>query len=249
MVLLESPFHKERLAFADGSVIYGAHETPLNPTISVGRAYVELKDAVEGAEAIQQIDEFEELHPTLPGDEEEAAIKAAAIRTAALRSLLPLLDVNGDGYIDKDELKLVLPHAGDAEVTALMQSMDLDGDGRVSAEEWVAKVLQDHINDDADQFTAASAHLRDLLEAPFKAAIEEMFAIADKDESGELDIFEVTSAMYRMAGPGKGPKLEAVMGEFDADGNGVLDHDEFKKLFTTLVERRIISRPTGKPAQ
>ena len=243
MVLTESPFHKERLAYADGSIIYGANETPLHPATKTGKAFVEVRDAVEGAECIQQIDAFEEAHPTLPGDEEEAAIKARAIRTVALRSLLPLLDVNGDGYIDKDELKQVMPQNTDEELVSIMESMDLDGDGRISADEWIEGVLAQHSGSSADEFVEDAARLRDNLEAPFISAINEMFQTADKDQSGMLDIFEVTSAMYRMAGPGKGPKLEAVMRDFDADGNQMLDYDEFKRLYTTLVEQRIIPRP------
>jgi len=243
MVLLESPFHKERLAYADGSVLFGAFETPLNPQLAIGRTYVELRDAAEGKEAIDQLDEFEELHPTLPGDEEEAAAKAAIIRTAALRGLLPLLDVNGDGFIDRNEIKQVMPTTEDAELASILEMMDLDGDGRVTCEEWVAQILSQHTGSDATAFEADVAYMREMLEAPFKVAINAMFATADKDDNGSLDIFEVTSALYQMAGPGKGPKLEAVMKDFDADGNGVLDYDEFHKLFTTLVEQRIIPRP------
>jgi hypothetical protein len=33
------------------------------------------------------------------------------------------------------------------------------------------------------------------------------------------------------------------MADFDADGNHMLDYDEFKKLYTTLVEQRVIPRP------
>ena len=243
MVLTDSPFHKERLAYADGSILYGAFETPLNPATKTGRAFVEVRNAVEGAECLRQIDEFEEAHPTLPGDEEEAAIKAHAIRSAALRTLLPLLDVNGDGHIDRDELKNVMPNNTDEEIEAILQSMDLDGDGRVTAEEWVEGVLAMHQGASADEFVEDTKRMREYLEAPFISAINELFVAADKDDSGMLDIFEVTAVLYKMAGPGKGPKLDKVMADFDADGNHMLDYDEFKKLYTTLVEQRVIPRP------
>ena len=63
---------------------------------------------------------------------------------AALRTLLPLLDVNGDGHVDREELKNVMPGDTDEEIEAILQSMDLDGDGRVTAEEWVEGVLAMH---------------------------------------------------------------------------------------------------------
>ena len=59
---------------------------------------------------------------------------------AALRTLRTLLDVNGDGHVDREELKNVMPGDTDEEIEAILQSMDLDGDGRVTAEEWVEGV-------------------------------------------------------------------------------------------------------------
>ena len=49
--------------------------------------------------------------------------------------------MNGDGHVDREELKNVMPDDTDEEIEAILQSMDLDGDGRVTAEEWVEGVL------------------------------------------------------------------------------------------------------------
>ena len=66
---------------------------------------------------------------------------------------------------------------------------------------------------------------------------------ADLDNSGALGLFEVAAAMARLARPGKAPRLEQVMDEFDENGDEELDFDEFGRLFIRLIELGVIARP------
>ena len=49
---------------------------------------------------------------------------------------------------------------------------------------------------EAEEFVEDTKRMREYLEAPFISAINELFVAADKDDSGMLDIFEVTADGY-----------------------------------------------------
>jgi Ca2+-binding EF-hand superfamily protein len=245
----------ERLAFADGSRIFGGRETvcAVSPRAKLGKEYIQEIEYLESEAAIQDIDEFERRHPTLPDDPEEKEIAAIAARTAALRALIPLLDVNRDGFIDRSEMRRVMPDADDAQILGIMESMDLDGDGRVTAEEWVQGILKQQEGCDESQFVEDATRLRDLLEAPLIGAAEATFLAADGDRSGKLDTFEVASILARMFHPGKGPKYEQVMAEFDTNEDGELDSEEFGRLcvyhrtFDRMIMHHACPMPLAQP--
>ena len=249
---LKKVFSAERLAFSDGSVVFGSERCPgipsIPPTTVVGRQFTHAYDA-ELAEAIADIDKFERLHPTMEDDEEEREAAAALNRRAALDQLVPLIDINGDGLIDRVELRRAMPHAGDEELTRILQQIDLNGDGKVSAEEWVQYVLYEQRGHDDKAFVAGVTHLCGVLEAPLKAAVAATFAAADKDSSGRLDMFEVANILGRRA-IDKGIKFQEIIEEFDASGDGEIDFEEFEHLFNRLVDVGLIPRPrygNGEP--
>ena len=158
---LPKVFGAERLAFSDGSVIFGGLLCPMGKTAGLGvrpisptghryAAAGSVHKSPHDAELVQatnDIDIFEMLHPTIDyaNDEEEVAIKAEKHRRAALRKLVPLLDTNMDGFIDRSEMKRAMPKAADDELTKVMQDCDLDGDGKVEAEEWIEYVLREQV--------------------------------------------------------------------------------------------------------
>lgn len=142
-------FNLERLAFSDGTVVF-------SPVYACkGTRAEELKDLAyihESNASIEEIDEFERLHPTLAGDAEEAEAAAALHREAAIRSLVPALDTNEDGFIDREEMQRAMPGTIDEGLDATMRACDLDGDGFVVAEEWVAFVVQQQAGKDDVEF-------------------------------------------------------------------------------------------------
>lgn len=92
-----------------------------------------------------------------------------------------LLDTNMDGFIDRGEMRRAMPEARDEELTRVMKECDLDGDGKVEADEWVAYVLRTQQGCDEAAFVEGVHNLCVLLEAPLKTAIEAAFTAADKD--------------------------------------------------------------------
>ena len=229
----------ERLSFADGSVIlspYACKETR-------AAALKELAFIHESNGSIEQIDEFERLHPTLPGDAEEKEVYAALNREAALRTLVPALDTNEDGFIDREEMQRAMPERTDDGLDATMRACDLDGDGKVATDEWVAYVLKQQEGKDDVEFVEGVKHMCRVLEAPLHTAVAATFAAADKDNSGVLDLFEVAVILGKSARPDKGALLKEAMGSYDANLDGVLDFDEYHKLYCTLVDMHIVDRP------
>jgi hypothetical protein len=60
-----------------------------------------------------------------------------------------------------------MPGDIDEEIEAILQSMDLDGDGRVTAEEWVEGVLAMHKGAEAEEFVEDTKRMREYLEVPY----------------------------------------------------------------------------------
>lgn len=47
-------------------------------------------------------------------------------------------DLNTSGYIERDELRVLMPHTRDEEIDQLFSILDSDGDGRISRAELAA---------------------------------------------------------------------------------------------------------------
>ena len=85
-------------------------------------------------------------------------------------------------------------------------------------------------------------HLCVVLEAPFKDALASMFAAADRDGSGKLDMFEASVVLGRKA-LDRGLKFQETIDAFDVSGDGQIDYEEFERLFSMLIDIGIIPRP------
>lgn len=59
-----------------------------------------------------------------------------------LRDVFDLFDVDGSGYIDRDDMRLLMKRLAqdltDDEITSIMEEVDTDGDGKISFEEFAA---------------------------------------------------------------------------------------------------------------
>ena len=67
-----------------------------------------------------------------------------------------------------------------------------------------------------------------------REVVEKAFQRYDKDNSGSIDINEVSEMMREeLHEPIDGQELEACMEEMDKDGNGVIDFEEFLDWFTS----------------
>ena len=235
------PFCKERLSFADGCVVFGAQICPKTTTAQamvpplthqghrhrVGlfdrrtharlpAYYDNVRDA-ESVAALSDIDAFESRFPTLPGDAEEREEVAVLNRTAALRKLVPLLDTNEDGYIDRSKMQRAMPAMPDDDLTRTMHECDLDGDGKVECEEWVQYVLRKQAHCDDAAFVEGVHKLCICLEAPFRESVAVAFTAADLDGSEKLDLFEACRVLGDKAIT-KGIKFDECIERFDTSG-------------------------------
>ncbi|EFN53790.1 hypothetical protein CHLNCDRAFT_36351 [Chlorella variabilis] len=148
----------------------------------------------------------------------KAAILAAASSLSheeihGLRELFKSFDKNGDGHITLDELREGLAHQGvlaDGEVEQILRDTDVDGNGVIDYEEFVASTV--------------NLNLLEREEVCIKA-----FQKLDKDGSGTLTADEVAEAMG-MAGKMTEEEVKEMITRYDVDGNGVIDYAEFIKM-------------------
>ncbi|MER7703338.1 oxygenase MpaB family protein [Kitasatospora sp. NPDC097605] len=152
-----------------------------------------------------------------------------------------VLDQTGDGWLTARDLQamahnvcwqLELPEDGEARVYAafeawweqLRTSMDADGDGRISREEYVAATLAGCDRDPA------------YLEGGLLPALRAVFAAADTDGDGLLDFAE-----YRVLFDGRRvhpAELSHGFRQLDTDGDGVITAAEFLRGFVDYFTAR-----------
>lgn len=148
----------------------------------------------------------------------KAAILAAASNLSheeihGLRELFKSFDQNGDGHITLDELREGLASQGalaDSEVEQILRDTDVDGNGVIDYEEFVASTV--------------NLALLEREEICVKA-----FQKLDKDGNGTLTEDEIAEAMG-MAGRMSASEVKEMIQEYDSDGNGVIDYAEFLKM-------------------
>jgi calcium-dependent protein kinase len=133
-------------------------------------------------------------------------------------SAFQLIDENGDGRIDKDELikgiQIYDPSITDpkSEVDKIFHSLDTDNNGFLEFEEF-ARVLIDKkklITTDIIKFT---------------------FNFFDKDKSGEITLEE----LMELFGKNNEQNLRNLVNEVDTDKNGKIDFKEFKEMMIKIL--------------
>ncbi|MFJ2582198.1 oxygenase MpaB family protein [Kitasatospora aureofaciens] len=155
-----------------------------------------------------------------------------------------VLDQTGDGYLTVHDLRamahnvcwqLELDEAAEARVHAafegwweqLRASMDANGDGRVSREEFVAATIAGCDRDPA------------YLERGLLPALRAVFAAADTDGNGHLDADEYRAVF---GGPRVHPaEISHGFRQLDTDGDGRITLDEFLQGFTAFFTARAAS--------
>lgn len=137
------------------------------------------------------------------------ANKLSANDVRGLRDAFCKIDVDNTGFITYPELKEALKEAGfkdatDEEVEAMLKTMDADGDGTISWQE----------------FLEATAE-RQLIN--YQQQIWETFCELDVDGSGSISVDELRKVLKD-----EPPDvIQKYIDEFDADGNGEIDYQEF----------------------
>ena len=127
-------------------------------------------------------------------------------------------DVNGDGAMDKDEMKQMMSSAAgktisSGEVDALFKKGDIDGDGQIDMQEFIKLMFP----------TSADALAK--LQSKFKSIndIKSAFRKCDSDGDGHISLDELKSMMSGFSGA----EVNAVFALGDKDQSGGIDFCEF----------------------
>jgi len=126
-------------------------------------------------------------------------------------------DSNGDGHLDRNELKQLLISSGknvsDQEVAALFAKGDIDGDGMIDIQEFV-KLM----------FPAATATLQKVQQS-FKSLndVKAAFRRFDTDGDGHISRNELRQVMSSFSDS----EVDAVFSLGDKDQSGAIDYQEF----------------------
>mmetsp|Transcript_29366 Transcript_29366/g.50307 ORF Transcript_29366/g.50307 Transcript_29366/m.50307 type:complete len:289 (-) Transcript_29366:212-1078(-) len=131
-------------------------------------------------------------------------------------------DRNGDGSIEAKEMLVVMREMGvrnkDDEARALIASVDIDGNGRVEFDEFLAMMA------------------RRILTIDGEVELEQAFQLFDADNSGYVTADEVRSLMQSSGDPLSDAEVEEMIALADPDANGRITIDEFKAMSCWQIE-------------
>jgi len=145
-----------------------------------------------------------------------------------VRKAFKIFDVNGDGAIDRGELKKVLGghkfnfEYSDQEVELIFKTADIDGDGEVNFEEFMTLMCPDA--------AACVKKFRDTYRSINE--VTAAFRRFDKNNSGGLNKNELERMMLSTGHSFADVEVDAIMKLGDRDGDGEIDLNEFIILMT-----------------
>jgi len=138
-----------------------------------------------------------------------------------LTILFNTIDINGDGYITREEMVIGLKRHGykisDVESRILIENVDVDGNGLLDQNEFVVALL------DMKTFQK---------QRKWQKIVQDLFDDMDKDKDGQLSAQEVKEAIpySNLIGTDIDEEVEEIMEEMDQDRNGTIDIREFTKM-------------------
>jgi Ca2+-binding EF-hand superfamily protein len=133
--------------------------------------------------------------------------------SAGIEQFFREADTDNSGYITVQELSSLLQRKGykvtDAQVKSMFNSIDVEGDEKVSYDEYLQGMGQRPATDHK------SAHMR------------RVFRSFDKSGDGHIDKSELTAAFKEMKSSMTEAEIQKMMSIVDKDGSGTLDYEEF----------------------
>uniref|UniRef100_A0A915A4Y5 EF-hand domain-containing protein n=1 Tax=Parascaris univalens TaxID=6257 RepID=A0A915A4Y5_PARUN len=136
------------------------------------------------------------------------------IKDDDLRGIFKEFDLNGDGYIQKDELKSVMIKMGqcptDDELNAMFSAADKDHDGNIDFNEFL---------------TIAHAN-------PLSLSLKAVFEELDVDGDGCITRSELRTAFQRMGHTLSDTDIKAIYKHVDANNDGKINFQEFCQMMT-----------------
>eukprot|EP00483_Globobulimina_turgida_P009798 UN09817 len=132
-----------------------------------------------------------------------------------------LFDKDDDGQISVYELKKVFDglnyHFTETQLVNMLKSIDDNGDGKVDIDEFVC-VMKGSVYSETSNTRAYVDELR------------EAFEVFDKDGDGQITPQELAAIMKALGESLNEQDILTMIQEADADGDGNIDFEEFKKL-------------------
>jgi calcium-dependent protein kinase len=127
-------------------------------------------------------------------------------------------DKNGDGVLSKEEIfegykALYGELKASEEADKIMESCDLDGNGTI----------------DYNEFLAATMNRNKILS---KTNLEAAFAAFDKDGSGKISADEIMMIFNKSGNLEDKARIQKIIDEADENGDGEISFDEFKVLMS-----------------
>ncbi|KAL2540903.1 Calcium-dependent protein kinase 8 [Abeliophyllum distichum] len=146
---------------------------------------------------------------------------------AGIKETFGMMDTRNWGKINLEELKIGLQKLGhqipDADLQILMEAADIDGDGTLNCEEFVAVLV----------------HLRKMANDEH---LHKAFAFFDRNGSGYIEIEELRDALSDEDGANNEEVINAIMHDVDTDKDGRISYEEFASMMKSGTDWRKASR-------
>ena len=154
--------------------------------------------------------------------EEFVAMMASKMKDAdreeEIRVAFRVLDRDGNGFITAAVLRHVMTNLGekltDEEVDEMIREADIDGDGKVNCEEFVAMMGQKMKDTDREE------------------EIREAFRVFDRDGNGFISAAELRHVMTNIGDKLTDEEVDDMIREADIDGDGQVNCEEFVTMMT-----------------
>lgn len=136
------------------------------------------------------------------------------IREDDLRGIFREFDLNGDGFIQRDELRAVMVKMGqsptDDELNAMFEAADADKDGNIDFHEFL---------------TIARAN-------PLSLSLRAVFEELDVDGDGHITRSELRTAFQKMGHALNDQEIKAIYLQVDTNKDGKINFPEFCEMMT-----------------
>jgi len=141
-----------------------------------------------------------------------------AAKDADLQAVFKQFDIDGDGYIQEEELRQVMTKMGqnptDEEIKAMFKAADLNRDGKISFEEFI-------------EISRAN---------PLSLSLKTVFGELDLDGGGHITRVELKQAFERMGHKVGDADVDAIFRQADKNSDSKINFDEF---VTMMCQRKV----------